>query len=189
MYKIDEIMNKRKRCLGRYTVCGVYKITNVKNDKIYIGSSKNILKRWKAHISELENNKHKNYYLQDDWNEYGKDSFVFEILEQCPESKRYDIEQKYLTDLKPFYRTGNGYNICEKSTERNEPTVRFYKPKDGSCNYFYVKAKGCKPHIMDADHCNNTLKEDLEWECFCLDEYSRIKNEMIYYNGPDDWEW
>lgn len=30
-------------------ICGVYKIKNIVNDKFYIGSSKDIKKRWKQH--------------------------------------------------------------------------------------------------------------------------------------------
>lgn len=189
MYAADIILDKKHRCLGRYKVCGVYKITNIKNNKIYIGSSKSILQRWKNHIKELESNKHKNIYLQHDWNEYGKDSFIFEVLKECSENIRYSVEQEYLNSLMPFYRTGNGYNICEKSTERNEINVRFFKPKDPSDNYYMVKAKGCKPHLMDADHCNSSTKEDLEWECFSLDAYAQIRNDIIEQNGFDDWEW
>ena len=32
---------------------GIYKITNLKNGKFYIGSSKNIDRRWWEHINEL----------------------------------------------------------------------------------------------------------------------------------------
>lgn len=189
MYKVDMILDKHHRCLGRYKVCGIYKITNVTNNKIYIGSSKHILQRWKNHIRELNENKHKNIYLQNDWNEYGKDCFVFEVLNECSESNRYSVEQEYLNNLMPFYRTGNGYNICEKSTERNETNIRFFKPKNPLDNYFMVKAKGCRPHMMDADHCKDTTKEELEEECFALDMYDQIRSDIIEQNGYDDWEW
>lgn len=189
MYNVEQILDKKHRCLGANKVSGIYKITNVKNNKIYIGSSKHILQRWKNHIRELNENKHKNFYLQNDWNEYGKDCFIFEIVEQCLESDRYSIEQKYLNDLMPFYRTGTGYNICEKSTERNESNVRFYKPENILDNYFIVKAKGHRPHIMDSDYCMNTSKDELEWECFCLDTYNIIRKDIIEQCGHDDWEW
>ena len=189
MYSVDTILDTKHRCLGRNKRCGVYKITNTKNNKIYIGSSKNILQRWRSHIVELESNKHKNIYLQNDWNEYGKCIFMFDILEECDENTRYSIEQEYLNSLMPFYRTGNGYNICEKSTERNETNVRFFKPENPMDNYFIVKAKGCKKHLMDADHCKTSTKEDLEWECLALDTYYQIKSDIIEQNGFDDWEW
>lgn len=35
--------------MAKENICGVYKITNKVNGKIYIGSSKDIYKRWKHH--------------------------------------------------------------------------------------------------------------------------------------------
>ena len=71
VFTADKILDKKHRCLGKRNKCGVYKITNIKNKKIYIGSSKNILQRWKNHIRELESTSHKNMFLQEDWDEYG----------------------------------------------------------------------------------------------------------------------
>lgn len=39
-------------------VCGVYGIVNIKNNKIYIGSSIDIYLRWKKHIRDLNNGSH-----------------------------------------------------------------------------------------------------------------------------------
>lgn len=35
--------------------CGIYKITNLINNKIYIGQSVNIEARWKGHIRNSKN--------------------------------------------------------------------------------------------------------------------------------------
>jgi len=45
-------------------ILGIYKITNLKNGKVYIGSSKNIKRRLIEHKSRLKNNKHINKYFQ-----------------------------------------------------------------------------------------------------------------------------
>ena len=37
--------------------CGIYKITNLINNKVYIGQSQNIEHRWIAHKSEAKNEK------------------------------------------------------------------------------------------------------------------------------------
>ena len=42
---------------------GIYKIVNSINNKIYVGSAKNIKKRWSAHKSDLNKNKHHNKHL------------------------------------------------------------------------------------------------------------------------------
>jgi group I intron endonuclease len=61
---------------------GIYKITCVDNNKVYIGSSSNIQQRWLAHKSKLKRGKH-NQNLLNSYNKYGMDSFIFEILEEC----------------------------------------------------------------------------------------------------------
>ena len=93
-------------------VCGVYKIINTENGKVYIGSSKDIDRRWREHVRELELNTHINAHLQNAWNKYGKKSFKFEVIEQCDEQKRYEREQHYIDLYKPFQ--DNGYNIVQK---------------------------------------------------------------------------
>ena len=60
-------------------VSGVYKITNKITNDFYIGSSKDIYKRWNRHKNELNKKKHINIILQRAWNKYGSDNFLFEI--------------------------------------------------------------------------------------------------------------
>ena len=61
---------------------GIYGIRNVANDKIYIGLSSDIYKRWKTHRMMLNRGKHINDHLQSAWNEYGENSFDFFIIEK-----------------------------------------------------------------------------------------------------------
>ena len=59
---------------------GIYKIENLINGKIYIGSSVDLLGRKNAHFSQLNRNIHGNKKLQNSFNKYGKDNFNFKIL-------------------------------------------------------------------------------------------------------------
>lgn len=59
---------------------GIYRILNIKNDKQYIGSSRNIKSRWHDHRSLLRSNKHHSKHLQAAWNKYGEENFKFEVL-------------------------------------------------------------------------------------------------------------
>lgn len=87
---------------------GVYKITNIVNNNIYIGSATNFNNRWRTHKLSLQNNKHHSLYLQNAWNKYGKESFVFEIIEQVKDkTKLIEREQHYLDTIK------TEYNICK----------------------------------------------------------------------------
>ena len=90
-------------------VCGIYKITNLCNQKVYIGKSIDILKRWVVHKSLLNENKHYNKHLQNAWNKYGQDSFLFEIIDTDSEDKLDDLEVYYID----FYNSASqehGYN-------------------------------------------------------------------------------
>ena len=81
---------------------GIYQIRNTVNGMIYIGSSINIAARWREHKYDLNMNKHRNQHLQSAYNKYGKDAFVYEVLEVLDEGskeKQFEREQ-YWIDLK-----------------------------------------------------------------------------------------
>ena len=61
-----------------------YSITNTINGKVYIGQSTQYSRRWTTHKRNLRKNKHENKHFQQDWNEYGEDAFVFEVIEELP---------------------------------------------------------------------------------------------------------
>lgn len=102
---------------------GIYKIINIKNNKFYIGSSKNLEKRWKIHLSNLKRNKHVNCILQRAWNKYGEDSFIFQIVEDCSVEKLFEREQYYIDELKPKYNIGlnafGGDNLTNNPNRKN----------------------------------------------------------------------
>ena len=60
---------------------GIYKILNLKNKKVYIGSSTDLKQRLRTHKYQLKENKHGNTHLQASFNKYGKDNFLCEIIE------------------------------------------------------------------------------------------------------------
>lgn len=63
---------------------GVYKIKNVITGEFYIGSTEDLSRRLLSHKLLLKNNKHTNYKLQESYNKYGKDCFVFYELREVP---------------------------------------------------------------------------------------------------------
>ncbi len=99
---------------------GIYQIRNLKNGKRYIGQANNLRRRWNEERSELGRNKNKpNMHLQNAWNRYGSESFVFEMLEVIDEPTRTVLveREQYWVD---FYNANNkyyGYNkrICVES--------------------------------------------------------------------------
>jgi len=51
---------------------GIYKITCLVNNKIYVGSTCDFNRRFNAHRNLLKNNKHYAIYMQNAYNLYGK---------------------------------------------------------------------------------------------------------------------
>lgn len=98
---------------------GIYKITCNENNRIYIGSAKNINKRWKRHINDLRNNKHVNIHLQRAFDKYGERCFTFEVIEKCSEEKLFEKEQLYLDTIKPDFNIGK--NACGGDNLSNNP--------------------------------------------------------------------
>jgi group I intron endonuclease len=86
---------------------GVYEIYCCKSGKRYIGSSQDIEKRWQSHLSNLQQRKHHNYYLQQAYIRYGEDNFKFKVLEEVfDKSVLFDIEEAYIKKY-PFNRLFN----------------------------------------------------------------------------------
>jgi group I intron endonuclease len=83
----------------------IYLIINLQNNKIYIGSAVNFNKRKNYHLSYLRRNKHINYKLQNDFNIYGEEWFVFKIFKKANNDykKLLKLEQSFLDSLKPDY--------------------------------------------------------------------------------------
>lgn len=91
----------------------IYKIRNIKNNKIYIGSTNNWERRLSEHLTALKHNNHINYHLQNAYNKYGKDNFVFEIQEKLDSLEQLQEREQYWID---YFNSANdeyGYNIQE----------------------------------------------------------------------------
>lgn len=91
---------------------GIYKITNTLNNRFYIGSAKNIAKRWKEHRNTFISGEHTNPFMLADYNKCGADAFIYTILEITTIEDRFDIEQQYLD--RHYDKKINCYNIQKK---------------------------------------------------------------------------
>lgn len=88
----------------------IYKITNIKSDKCYIGETKEDSPeiRWKKHVQKI--NKGKGCpALRDAIKKYGLDNFKFEIIIICFDEDRFIYEKEYIK--KYNCQVPNGYNI------------------------------------------------------------------------------
>lgn len=109
-------------------VSGIYSIENSINKKRYIGSTNNFNRRKNNHYLDLRKNNHHSIILQNAYNKYGENNFIFSILLRCPEEELLQIEQYYLDFYKPEY---NVSKIAGRSSfERTEE----WKLKIGKAN-------------------------------------------------------
>lgn len=86
--------------------CGIYKIENQVNQKVYIGQSTNISTRWRRHRSEA-NNLNNSYPLYCAMRKYGLENFSFEIIEECSKEDLDSRERYWIKEFDSYY---NGYN-------------------------------------------------------------------------------
>lgn len=94
--------------LGTSEICGIYKITNQKNNMCYIGQSVNVSDRWKQHAkcglgidTPAANKLYKAMIEEGIWN------FSWELLETCP-AEELNEKEKYYIEL--YQSCEFGYN-------------------------------------------------------------------------------
>jgi group I intron endonuclease len=76
---------------------GIYWIRNTINDKVYIGSAKNLTDRKKHHFLSLEKGTHHCVHLQRSYNKYGEENFIFELIMYVDDfSMLLKVEQIFL---------------------------------------------------------------------------------------------
>ena len=120
-------------------ICGIYKITNIQNNKCYIGQSANIKFRWITHIIDSINNDQAPLHIE--MQNIGIQNFKLEILEECSIEQLNDKEQyyiKYYNSLIP-----NGYN----KNEGGKYTRNSFKNLKNNIKINYEDLKFLKPPL------------------------------------------
>jgi predicted GIY-YIG superfamily endonuclease len=155
---------------------GIYKITCIKNGRVYIGESKCMRMRWSSHKSDLRRDNAKtNTLLQEDWDKFGEQAFVFEVLEELPKDKDVLLEREYHYINNAIKEGAELYNNAGSLQERK----RNKKIKDNgigclyqiTCNQntrvyigqtsFWRRRKNHhKSNLIKGSHANKQLQED-----------------------------
>ena len=103
---------------------GVFQVKNTANGRVLLGSSLNLEGSLNKHKFMLQIGSHTNKALQKDWDEFGSDEFVFEILEEVMvvDSPNFNLkdeltllEEIWLEKLQPFGE--RGYNLNDRIRE------------------------------------------------------------------------
>jgi len=120
-YKRGKMLSRKEELKKAYKErepeMGIFQIRNIKNGKVFIGSSQNLPGMYNRYSFQLKRGCHRNRDLQNDWNEYGEDSFVFETLDTLkaktdpgwkPEADLDMLCELWLEKIQPFGE--RGYN-------------------------------------------------------------------------------
>ena len=151
-------------------ISAVYKITNAITGDFYIGSSKDVKRRWIEHkcTSSWKNNPNNQMYL--DFQKYGLENFVFEILEVVEIDKLKEMEQHYIETLKPTY---NNYNAKGWDIERHKKSKEEYKKE-------YQKTERYKEY--QKEYQKEYKKEYNKTERY-KEYHNKYDNQLCSYNG------
>jgi group I intron endonuclease len=122
----------------------IYKITNKINNKIYVGKTNNPVKRFQNHISRsrtLKTNQPIHFAMA----KYGKDNFVFEIIETCCDAALLNAREIFWIENLKSNQKIIGYNITnggEGSFGRMQTETtknKISKSMKGANNHLYGK--------------------------------------------------
>ena len=106
----------RKRILTNGDVSGVYKITRLKTNEIYIGQTTSVDKRWQEHVkSALGVGTLASSQLHRVMKADGPENFTFELLEEVPKDKLRERESYYID----FYNSKT-YGLNTVSGDKNK---------------------------------------------------------------------
>lgn len=147
----------------------IYSITNIVNGKKYIGQTDNYLARWKQHLLDLKARKHCNSALQKDFNRFGKDAFVFNILEA--RKNRMCLEEDRERYWMVFYRTyteENGYNY-------NDIKAKAYVNKIYKEDHSWGRKV---PIEISKENCQAALKEIVSFQS----KYKPVLNRQLFHS-------
>ena len=104
------------RWIGIPNTPGVYKIVNLVNGNVYVGSSGNMRDRWCSHRCDLRLARHYNKHLQRAWNKYGEEAFRFDILQET-DTDALLVREEYFIKWYEENNHGRIYNLCRTPTK------------------------------------------------------------------------
>lgn len=153
----------------------VYKITNLINNKKYIGITNNIEKRW-GNEKSYPSNPLKRQVIQEAIHKYGKENFSFEILHRnLSVEQAIKLEEQYIKDFNSL--VPNGYNVdCGGKYHPN------FKTKKGAENSNACLTEQEAQYILD----NRNLPACLLYEDFnekiSYEAFYKIYHHITYKN-------
>lgn len=116
----------------------VYRITNIKTKKVYIGSTSDFEIRKMEHLSQLRQGRHCNRFLQREFNEYKESSFRFDIILDGFKNRQTMLIKEYEMILKTKAYNYNIETVCPILPLKGKHKKKGANWKPGS-NYVFAK--------------------------------------------------
>lgn len=92
----------------RKIITGIYKLTDLTNNKSYVGQAVDIASRWSEHIKKGLGIDTNNQIIYTAMRKVGPENFTFEVLEECNSKELNEKEKYWIT----FFKTMEyGYNM------------------------------------------------------------------------------
>jgi len=151
----------------------IYQITNSVNNKIYIGSAVYFNARKATHLYTLRNGKHRNTHLQNAYNKYGEENFIFTIIEYVDRDLLLEREQHYL-DLLIFSKqikhddiaynknklatSGFGRIVSDETKRKLSESHKGHKHKEETKAKMRLIHGGSNNHFYGKKHTDETKK-------------------------------
>lgn len=184
-------------CLSKFKrkesvkVSCIYKVTNIRNGKVYIGQTINFRKRLSDYMNAHKKHGNKNIYSV--IKEEGTENFTIEIIKRCSQKKLDYYENFYINQYKS-YESEYGYNILKSNIGGNSRESRKRKSlshvglkesnetKKKKSNIIYACNEDtfiiCDSGKLFGDYievCKDYIKN-------CLRQPSKAKGWRVYYN-------
>ncbi len=173
----------------------VYKITNLINQKSYVGSSIRVEKRWREHCNTAfnKNSPRYNYPLYKAFRKYGLENFKFEILKD--DFSNYEEMVQYEHDMIIYFKSySNGYNQTLSTNQvqlAQENCQRYIQSISQRCakvdiNNNIIEVYNSYHDAARQNLPNNTLNENIATHIrrVCKGEISSYHNE--YFRDLDE---
>lgn len=129
---------------------GVYTIRHIASGKVYVGSSVDVSRRLKAHLSNLRNGKHRNSHLQRAWDKYGAKAFEFTFAEQTTREELIATEQRWIDSLEAANPL-RGFNACPVAASVGSlPKSEEHRRKIGAAHKGKKRSQAAKDRMSAA---------------------------------------
>ena len=163
-------------------ITGIYQITNLHNNKSYIGQSRNIFLRWKQHTRHLDRSESEaTSLIRKAFTKYGlckgvssigvHAGFRFEIIEECAVEKLLEREYYHIVNRKPEYnisrmppRADISFRVKRVPSSSDESKICLQYHNTGRLGYYpghLYDGEESETPAMEAVHYISTKKREV----------------------------